>query len=54
MRAFTNMTELNFATSTYVNQFNLMAEYGWNENLEAKVTYERFYLHDYLRVFGGV
>ena len=28
-------------------------EYGWNKNLEAEFTYER-YLHDYLRVFGGV
>jgi hypothetical protein len=48
-----HMTELNFATSNIRNQFNVMAEYGWNKNLEAEVTYER-YLHDYLRVFGGV
>jgi CopA family copper-resistance protein len=51
--AASHMTELNFATSNIRNQFNVMAEYGWNENLEAEVTYER-YLHDYLRVFGGV
>ncbi len=51
--AASHMTELNFTTSNIRNQFNVTAEYGWNENLEAEVTYER-YLHDYLRVFGGV
>lgn len=51
--AASHMTELNFTTSNIRNQFNVMAEYGWNQNLEAEVTYER-YLHDYLRVFGGV
>jgi len=51
--AASHMTEFNFTTSNIRNQFNVMAEYGWNENLEAEVTYER-YLHDYLRVFGGV
>jgi CopA family copper-resistance protein len=43
----------NLTTSNIRNQFNASLEYGWNENLEAEVTYER-YLHDYLRVFGGV
>lgn len=28
-------------------------KYGWNQNIEAEVTYE-YYLHDYLRIFGGV
>ncbi|WP_417857350.1 multicopper oxidase domain-containing protein [Xanthomarina gelatinilytica] len=51
--AASHMTEFNFTTSNIRNQFNVMAEYGWNKNLEAEVTYER-YLHDYLRVFGGV
>ncbi|WP_111309774.1 multicopper oxidase domain-containing protein [Confluentibacter sediminis] len=51
--AASHMTEFNFVTSNIRNQFNVMAEYGWNENLEAEVTYER-YLHDYLRIFGGV
>lgn len=51
--ATSHMTELNFVTSNIRNQFNVSAEYGWNQNLEAEVTYER-YLHDYLRVFGGV
>lgn len=48
-----HMAELNLTSSNLRNQFNIMAEYGWNENLEAEVTYER-YLHDYLRIFGGV
>lgn len=51
--AASHMTEFNFVTSNIRNQFNVSAEYGWNQNLEAEVTYER-YLHDYLRVFGGV
>ena len=48
-----HMTGATFMTSNIRNQFTLSAEYGWNENLEAEFTYER-YLHDYLRVFGGV
>ncbi|MGB3343535.1 MAG: multicopper oxidase domain-containing protein [Aequorivita sp.] len=48
-----HMTEFNFVASNIRNQFNISAEYGWNQNLEAEVTYER-YLHDYFRVFGGV
>ncbi len=48
-----HMAGLNFTTSNLRNQFNVMAEYGWNQNLEAEVSYER-YLHDYLRVFGGI
>ncbi|MGV8946286.1 MAG: multicopper oxidase domain-containing protein [Lutibacter sp.] len=43
----------DFVASNIRNQFNVSAEYGWNQNLEAEITYER-YLHDYLRVFGGV
>jgi len=48
-----HMTGATFMTSNIRNQFMLSAEYGWNENIEAEFTYER-YLHDYLRVFGGV
>lgn len=48
-----HMTEFNFVASNLRNQFNVSAEYGWNQNMEAEVTYER-YLHDYFRVFGGV
>lgn len=51
--AASHMSEFNFTASNLRNQFNVSAEYGWNENLEAEFTYER-YLHDYLRVFGGV
>jgi len=48
-----HMTEFNFVSSNLRNQFNVIAEYGWNKNMEAEVTYER-YLYDYLSVFGGV
>ena len=48
-----HMAAFNFVASNIRNQFNVAAEYGWNENLETEVTYER-YLHDYFRVFGGV
>lgn len=47
-----HMTEF-FATSTNVrNQVRLMGEYGWNKNLEAELTYQR-YLNSYFSVFGG-
>ena len=46
-------TTVNLTTSNLRNQFNASIEYGWNKNLEGEFTYER-YLHDYLRVFGGV
>lgn len=48
-----HMTELSLVSSNIRNQFNLNAEYGWNQNLEGEITYER-YLYDYFRVFGGV
>ena len=51
--AASNMIALNASTSNIRNQFNVSLEYGWNENMEAEVTYE-YYLHDYFRVFGGV
>ncbi|RXJ44630.1 multicopper oxidase domain-containing protein [Gelidibacter gilvus] len=53
LEAASHMASFNFVASNIRNQFNISAEYGWNQNLEAEVTYER-YLHDYLRVFGGV
>lgn len=43
----------DFVASNIRNQLNISAEYGWKENLEGEVTYER-YLQDYFRVFGGV
>ena len=51
--AASHTTALNLTTSNIRNQFNASFEYGWNQNLEGEFTYER-YLHDYLRVFGGV
>ena len=48
-----NMTAFNFVASDIRNQFNVNAAFGWNKNMEAEVTYER-YLYDYFRVFGGV
>lgn len=51
--ATSSMVGLNLTTSNIRNQFNATLEYGWNENLETELTYE-YYLHDYLRVFGGV
>ena len=52
LTAASHMTEC-FATTTNVrNQVRLRGEYGWNENLEAELTYER-YLNSYFRVFGG-
>ena len=48
-----HMTEA-YATATNIrNQFTAKAEYGWNENIEAEFSYER-YLNDYFRLFGGV
>ncbi len=53
LTAASHMTEL-YATATNIrNQFTVRAEYGWNKNLEAEFSYER-YLNDYFRVFGGV
>lgn len=51
--AASHYTAINFTTSNLRNQLNASFEYGWNKNLEGEITYER-YLHDYLRVFGGV
>lgn len=48
-----HMTELNLVSSNIRNQFNLNTEVGYNENMEAEFTYER-YLYDYFRVFAGV
>ena len=53
LTAASHMTEF-YATATNIrNQLSIAAEYGWNENLEAEVTYER-YLNDYFRLFGGI
>lgn len=51
--AASHMTELNVVSSNIRNQFTALAEYGWNQNLEAEFTYE-YYLYDWVRLFGGV
>jgi CopA family copper-resistance protein len=48
-----HMTELLYTATNIRNQFTLRGEYGWNENLEAEFTFERW-LNSYFRVFGGV
>lgn len=48
-----HMAGLDLVSSNTRNQFNLNAEYGYNQNMEAEFSYER-YLYDYLRVFAGV
>jgi CopA family copper-resistance protein len=48
-----HMTGLNLVSSNTRNQFNMNVEYGYNQNMEGELTYER-YLYDYLRVFGGL
>lgn len=51
--ATSHMAGLNLVYSNIRNQFNLSAEYGWNQNIEAEFSYE-YYLNDWFRVFGGV
>ena len=51
--AASHMTELNVVSSSIRHQFTALAEYGWNENLEAEFTYE-YYLNDWVRLFCGV
>ena len=51
--AASHHTSFNLSSSNLRNQFNASLEYGWNKNLEGEITYNR-YLHDYLRVFGGL
>ena len=47
------MVGLSLMSSNIRNQLNLNLEYGYNQNFEAEVSYER-YLYDYFRVFAGV
>ena len=51
--AASHMTGINLVSSNIRNQFNLGVEFGYNKNLEAEFTYER-YIYDYARVFGGI
>ena len=47
------MAGLNLVSSNIRNQFNLTAEFGYNKNLEAEFSYQR-YIYDYASVFAGV
>ena len=52
LTAASHMTDF-FATTTNIrNQVRLRGEYGWNKNIEAELTYER-YLNSYFRIYGG-
>lgn len=51
--ASSQMAGLNIVSSNIRNQFNLSAEVGYNENLEAEFSYQR-YIYDYASVFAGV
>jgi CopA family copper-resistance protein len=53
IEAASHRSELNLIASNNRNQFNLTGEYGWNENFEFELSYER-YIYDYFRVFAGV
>lgn len=48
-----HMTEVFLTATNIRNQLSLLAEVGYNKNLEASVSYERW-LNSYFRVFGGV
>ncbi len=51
--AASHMTELNVVSSNIRNQFTVLAEYGWNQNIEAEFSYE-YYLYDWVSLFAGV
>lgn len=53
LTAASHMSEFSMTSTNIRNQFNVSAAYGYHNNLEADVSYER-YLNDYFRVFGGV
>jgi hypothetical protein len=52
-KAASHYGSIELTSSNTRNQFNLGAEYGWNKNLEADISYDRF-LSDYFRVYLGV
>ena len=51
--ASSQMAGLNLVSSNIRNQFNLTAEFGYNKNMEAEFSYQR-YIYDYASVFAGV
>lgn len=52
LTAASHMTEFYVTSTNIRNQLRLRGAYGWNKNLEAELTYER-YLNSYFRIFGG-
>ncbi len=53
LEAASPYSSLSLVRSNTRNQFNLNAEFGWNENYELKADYERF-TGEYFRIFAGV
>ncbi len=51
-KAASHYSSIEITSSNTRNQLNLGAEYGWNKNLEADISYDRF-LSDYFRVYLG-
>lgn len=47
------MSAINVVSSNIRNQFNFQMEYGYNQNVEAEISYQR-YIHDNLSIFGGI
>lgn len=51
-KAASHFNSVELTSSNTRNQFNLGAEYGWNKNLEADFSYDRF-LSNYFRLYIG-
>ena len=52
LKAASHFSSFELTSTNTRNQVNLGAEYGWNKNLEADFSYDRF-LSDYFRVYIG-
>ncbi len=52
IRAASHFTGFELISTNTRNQLNLGAEYGWNKNMEAEFSYDRF-LSDFFRVYLG-
>ncbi|MDE3741070.1 multicopper oxidase domain-containing protein [Maribacter polysaccharolyticus] len=52
-RAGSNFNELFLTSSNIRNEFGLRAEFDYDQNLEAEISYNR-YLNDWVRVYAGV
>ncbi len=51
-KAASHFSSVELTSSNTRNQLNLGADYGWNKNLEADFSYDRF-LSDYFRLYVG-